>query len=207
MPDAQGMKLILYDRTCRGTAGIGLSHAWRGGTQLYRALGRCDGSFGAASFSEGLSWLARYRPTRPISEVQYWGHGKWGRLFIAGEPFGRAAFAATHPHHRELSALRARLTGGALLWFRTCETFGAESGLAFAQNCADFFGCAVAGHTFIIGYWQSGLCRLEPGRTPNWSASEGLLEGSPHAPRKADSSGPRKPRTITCLTGRVPSTW
>jgi len=201
------LRLILYDRTCRGRAGLGLSSAWRGGTHLYRALGRCDGSFGASSWEEGLAWLGTYRGDRPIDEVQYWGHGKWGRLYLDREVLDRSAFARQHVHHQGLAMLRERLSPEALVWFRTCETLGATNGQAFAEACTAFFGCAVAGHTFIIGYWQSGLHRLQPGQVPHWSASEGLIEGSPDAPRRAGWSRPGQPRTISCLAGQVPPGW
>jgi hypothetical protein len=207
MTERKALKLIVYDRTCRGPAGLGLSTAWRGGTRLYGALGRSDGSFGAASFSEALAWVASYRTEHPIAELQYWGHGKWGRVFVAGESLDERAFSSGQAHHTALERVRARLTANALVWFRTCETLGADSGHRFARRCADFFGCAVAGHTFVIGYWQSGLHRLAPGNTPHWSATEGLREGSAAAPRRAASSRPGRPQTISCLSSHVPATW
>jgi hypothetical protein len=56
----------------------------------------------------------------------------------------------------------------------------------------------------VIGYWQSGLHRLDPGQRPHWSADEGLLEGSAETPRRAKDSGPNEPHSITCLNSRFP---
>jgi hypothetical protein len=41
----------------------------------------------------------------------------------------------------------------------------------------------------------------------DWSATEGLAEGSAEAPARAHGSHRRAPRTITCLTGAVPASW
>jgi hypothetical protein len=204
---ATGLRLILYDATCKNRIGLGLTRAWKGGSLLYRALGRSDTAYGARSFDEGLGWLATHRAEEPIAEVQFWGHGKWGRIFIAGEPMDRAALVSGHRYHAALVRLRDRLTKDALIWFRTCETFGAEVGSDFALACTDFLGCRAAGHTFIIGYWQSGLHLLEPGHVPHWPADEGLIAGSAREPRRTAWSRPGKPNTITCLAGQVPPSW
>jgi hypothetical protein len=201
------LRLIVYDRTCTGRFGVGLSQAWSAGRRLYGSLGRTDAAFGAANLDEAFGWLARHRSDERIGEVQFWAHGKWGRLFIGRETLDRAALVPGHERHAGLSALRERLAPDALVWFRTCETFGASEGHDFARALTDFFGCAAAGHTFIIGYWQSGLHRLEPGRAPHWPASEGLAEGSAERPERAAWSRPWLPNTISCLTGRVPSGW
>ena len=103
--------------------------------------------------------------------------------------------------------LRERLAPGALVWFRTCETFGGAAGHDFARAFTDFFGCRAAGHTFIIGYWQSGLHLLEPGQAPHWDASEGLAKGTPERPELAAWSAMGAPNTISCMTGRVPDGW
>jgi hypothetical protein len=93
------------------------------------------------------------------------------------------------------------------VWFRTCETFGAARGIDFARRLADHLGARVAGHTFVIGFHQSGLHGLAPGCAADWSGDEGLSEGKAEDPRRARSSSPWAPRTITCLTGRVPEEW
>jgi hypothetical protein len=202
-----GLRLILFDATCENKLGFGLTRAWSSGSLLYRALGRSDAAHGARTFDDGLHWLSTYRAEEPIAEVQFWGHGKWGRVFIAGEPMDRTALVRNHRHHTALVRLRERLTKDALVWFRTCETFGALAGRDFAQAWTEFFGCRAAGHTFVIGYWQSGLHLLAPGGAPHWPADEGLIEGSAQEPRRAAWSGPGKLNTISCFAGRVPDGW
>ncbi|HEX9298221.1 MAG TPA: DUF4347 domain-containing protein, partial [Polyangiaceae bacterium] len=168
-----GLRLILYDRTCVNRAGLGLTRAWSAGSVLYSVLRRSDGAHGAQNWEEGLEWLSSFRADQPIDEVQYWGHGKWGRLLLAGASLDAGALLASHRYHRALRDIRERLSDRARIWFRTCETFGAAQGHDFAHRCTDFFGRPAAGHTFIIGYWQSGLHLLEPGNAPTWAPTEG----------------------------------
>jgi hypothetical protein len=195
------LRLMIFDATCRGAL-IGLSHAWRAGAHLYGALGRLDATFGATSWDEALRWLARHDA---IGEIQFWGHGKWGAAKIDGEPLGEESLARSHAHRPLLDAVRERLGPDATWWFRTCETFGATSGQRFAQAFAEDQRCRVAGHTFIIGYWQSGLHSLAPGEAPRWPVDEGLLQGSPEAPQRALWSKPWSPNTVSCLAGAIPS--
>jgi hypothetical protein len=170
-------------------------------------LGRSDGAYGAESFADALAWLSRFRSDRPVDQVQFWGHGKWGRLFIHRDVLDRTALTPGHAHHVTLTALRERLSPNALVWFRSCETFGAVPGHDFAQAWTTFFGRPAAGHTFVIGYWQSGLHQLNPGQSPHWDAEEGLVDGSAAHPGRAAWSGPTKPNTISCLAGHVPHGW
>ena len=74
----------------------------------------------------------------------------------------------------------------------------------FARALGDYLGARVAGHTFVIGYFQSGLHSLAPGMAPSWSPAEGLSRGTPAAPEAAFGSGPRLPNTVTCFDSKVP---
>ncbi len=192
---------MIYDSTCTGAPSLpGLSHAWWTGGLLYRALGRIDRFEGFADWPSALRWLAEVEPDRPIAEIQLWCHGKWGKALLDRRPLDAGALRPTHPYHGMLRAIRDRLVGPeALWWFRTCETFGALPGHRFAREWTDYFGCSAAGHTYIIGAWQSGLHRLAPGAPPDWPATEGLKAGTPDAPSKARHSHPFAPHTITCL--------
>ncbi len=199
---------MVYDRTCT-KYGVGLSTAWFVGAQLYRGLRRFDATFGASSWAEALSWLAAYEPSRPIAEVQYWGHGRWGGVLIDDDPFDRSVLTDRHPLHSALLAVRERFLPDdeSLVWLRTCEAFGAQAGHDFAEHLAETLGARVAGHTFIIGAVQSGLRALAPGHRPSWSAFEGLAEGTAERPRRAHGSGVLRPRTITCFSNEVPAAW
>lgn len=200
------MKLLVYDRTCRGRFAPGLSAAWATGARFYSALGRLDAHFAATSWPKALDWLASHGGDAPIDEIQFWGHGKWGDARIADGPLDVRALKPSSPLYASLCAIRGRIARGknGLFWFRTCESFGADRGHDFAQAWSDFFGCRVAGHTYVIGYWQSGLHSILPGEIPSWSADEGLAEGTAAQPVRALLSTPFAPNTITCFDGRIP---
>ncbi|GEM_PF-387622 len=228
------LRLMIYDRTCtgdlvpafarRGGSGLmgrvragmgalfervpgpGLSHAWAAGGGLYSLLRRLDDFKGFDDWESALRWVAEYPGDRPIRELQFWGHGKWGCANIGYAELGADAVETEHRHHAGLAAIRDRMKGqDALVWFRTCETFGAEAGHRFATDWSEFFDCRIAGHTYVIGPWQSGLHSLGPGQTPDWSTSEGIEEGTPEHPRSALWSTRRSPNTITFLRGSIPA--
>lgn len=200
----RALRLVVYDATQQARPPRALGFSWRYGTSFYRALGRVDAAYGARGFGDALEWLGRYESARSIAELQFWGHGKWGRVFIDAESLDRGVLAPEHAHHRAFCAFRERLAPEALLWFRTCETLGARAGRDFAMALGDATGARVAGHTYVIGFLQSGLHCLRPGDTPRWSPDEGLSRGSAERPEQALPSSPSAPNTITCLTGRIP---
>jgi hypothetical protein len=199
------LRLMIYDRTCTGRRmRPGLSHAWWAGSHLYRGLSRFDATHGITSWAEGLQWLATALPDRPIAEIQYWGHGHWGELFVAREGLTAEALRPGHRLHDHLAAIRERLVPDHLWWFRTCEAFGAAKGHDFARRFTDFFGGRAAGHTYIIGVWQSGLHSLRAGEIPQWPIEEGLSRGTAECPVEALWSRRRAPNTIHFLSGRIP---
>ena len=202
--EARPLRLMLHDATCRGgPARPGLSHAWTVGGALYRGLHHLDAWRGVASWAEGLEWLLDVAPSRRVAEIQFWGHGRFGAALIAGERLDVRALEAGHPHHARLAALRARLVGPeALWWFRTCDTFGTAAGHEFARAWTRFHGCRAAGHTHVIGFWQSGLHVLGPAEEPTWSVEEGVDPSRPSSSGRA--SRPWLPDTISCLRAALP---
>ena len=199
-----GLRLVVFDATQQKRPPRALGYSWRYGTPLYGVLGRHDGAFGARNFAEAFAWLNGYQLQRQIQELQFWGHGKWGHIFIDRQPLGRELLEPGHSLNSAFQRFRERLAPNPLIWFRTCETLGAQPGHDFASALADVTGARVAGHTFVIGFFQSGLHCLRPGRAPHWSNSEGIARGSPEAPQAAHDSSPWAPNTITCLTGEIP---
>jgi hypothetical protein len=199
-----GLRLVVFDATQQKRPPRALGYSWRYGTQLYGALGRHDGAFGARDFAEAFAWLNGYQPEQQIQELQFWGHGKWGQILIDRQPLGRELFEPSHALNPAFQGFRERLAPDALIWFRTCETLGAQPGQDFASALSDVTGARVAGHTFVIGFFQSGLHCLRPGMAAHWSSSEGIARGSPEAPEAAHGSSPWAPNTITCLTGAIP---
>ncbi|WAS96932.1 hypothetical protein [Nannocystis punicea] len=199
------LRLMLFDRTCTGKRlRPGLSHAWWAGSHVYRGLSRFDASHGVSCWEDGLEWLATTHPDREIAEIQYWGHGHWGELFVDRKGLTAEALLPTHPLHRKLEAIRERMVPEHLWWFRTCEAFGAVRGQEFARRFTDFFGGRAAGHTYIIGIWQSGLHSLRAGEVPTWSTQEGLSRGTAESPVEALWSRRREPNTIHFLNGKIP---
>jgi hypothetical protein len=196
-----GLRLMLYDRSCRGAGLVpGLSHAWATGGVVYRALGRFDDVHGAWSWAEALDWILA--ANRPIAEIQFWGHGEWGGLWIDEELMTAAALAPAHYLHDRLAAIKTRLVpnGSALWWFRSCDVFGTQIGHDFARAWTRFFGCRAAGHTHHIMVFQSGLHVLAPGEEPAWSLDEGIEPGLAHARESSWSA----PHTISCLHSDLP---
>lgn len=195
---------MVYDKTCTGRI-VGLSTAWAVGGALYAARGWLHARRGASSFEEALEWLGSFGAPAPIAEVQFWGHGKWGDIRIGDERLDEGSLSRSHEHARRLSRLGARLAPESLVWLRTCETFGANRGQSFARALSDRLGCHVAGHTYVIDVWQSGLHALAPGAAPTWAPDEGLTSGTPAAPSRARRSTPSEPNTISCFEGKLPS--
>jgi len=202
------LRLLIYDGN-RKAGEAALRSSWSAGARVYRALGRIDSFFGAHSWPEALAWCAEQAAGAPIAELQFWGHGRWGQVLIGGEALSQASFGREHPHRARLDALRERLLpdGQSLVWFRTCETFGAARGIAFAETLTRELHTRAAGHTHVIGALQSGLHGLSAGAEPRWSPSEGLSRGTPDAPAAALPSSANAINTIHFMTSAVPHAW
>lgn len=213
------LRLVVYDTTDRGvgrrsasdgTDGrsgerLGLAPVWWLGASLHRGLARVDGAFGARSWDEALRWAVATadRKGRPIGELQAWGHGGWGGMRMGATHLEEHALGRDAPLAGAIDALIARLAGReALVWLRCCSAFGRD-GRAFAATLADRLGCRVAGHTFVIGFFQSGLHTLAPGSVADWDEDEGVVRRGKR--RAAAVSSPFAPRTITALRLGVPA--
>lgn len=198
-----GARLLIYDAT-RPDGEFWLRSAWATGARLYKSLGRIDAFFGARNWTEALEWAGAQATGGGIDEIQYWGHGKWGKVYIASDILSLAALEPGHALYGAMKGLKARLAPSSLVWFRTCETFGAEAGHAFAEGLTEFLGCSTAGHTYVIHALQSGLHGLRPGAKPHWSSSEGLSRGTATAPLAAHNSVPNAPNTLHFMNGVIP---
>ena len=215
MNDKEHLQLIVYDDTNIRTRlsdlraldkltgvdlnldiNIGLTHSWTAGGRLYRKLRRVDHSQGFRAWHKLLGWLIDYEPEQKISEIQYWGHGGPGAVWLDGEALTAADNSAYEPILKQIAG---RLTDDALIWFRTCSTFAGDEGKEFARVWAQKMDCRIAAHVHNIGLFHSGLYTLGPGETAAWPS--GLKGG------KTTRSGHKKKNTITCLHGRFPSGW
>lgn len=201
MPTA-GLKLMVYDATWVGRPYLQpfLTSTWVIGGALWKLIGRFDACLGARSWTEALEWLATVDPHRPIDRIEYWGHGRWGKLLIAKEALDTSAFQTpTHPLNPLVRKLADRLRPESLVWFRTCETFGTPRGQQFASAVTETLGCRAAGFTYVIGHLQSGLHILAPGESPYWDPREGLPAGVEDPPC-AEWSHWGAPNTVTFLS-------
>lgn len=197
------LRVMLYDRTCYGPGPIpGLTTAWWLGGRLYRGLDRIDAWRGVATWAEAFDWLRSCSTDRKIGEIQFWGHGHWGGLWMDEDVIDAEVMRPGHALYERLATLRDRLVqdGSALWWFRCCDLFGTQIGHDFAREWTRFFGCRAAGHTYTIEFWQSGLHILEPGQEPYWPIDEGVVPGMSHARESYRGA----PRTITCLHNTIP---
>lgn len=214
MSHPRELRLLVYDATGHGRPLVQpfLTASWVLGALLYRALGRIDLAFGARSWPEALRWLsiAGSQPRapastagQPITELQFWGHGRAGCVLIGQESLDTKAVVprgSANPLHADLLAVRARLQPDSRIWLRTCSAFAGAAGQRFARALSEFFGCRIAGHTHVIAVWQSGLHSVRPGEVPDWPEAEGGAAGGAR-------SSPGAPNTVTFLHGKIPAGW
>lgn len=212
------LRLVIFDatdthrrtlpaRTPDGAAGVspGLTPIWHAGAFLHRIARAADDHLAASSWGEALAWIERTSRERgrKVASIQVWGHGGWGWMQL-GET--RLDSDALRPHHAlapALDALQGCLAGpDALFWLRCCSAFG-HTGRSFAQALSTRLGCKVAGHTHIIGFWQSGTHSLRPGEAPGWDPREGVRFQSGAATAALWSSA-AAPNTISCLSIGLP---
>lgn len=194
------------DGTAHGTGG--LSRWWRVGAAMHRGVLRADGTRGVSSFAEALEWatsIARQRGAK-LGELQVWGHGGWGQMTLGRTRLDRDALARSSEISAALDALRDVLADDALLWLRCCSAFGEREGRAFGAALADRVRARVAGHTFIIGVFQSGTHSIAPGQEPTWDPEEGIERGAAGL-ACAMTSTPKAPNTIGCLRLGFPGGW
>lgn len=202
-----GLSVLVYDAACRGPGPTRwLGRAFAIGRHTHAVAQPWDLVVPATTWPEAIDRVLAGCEHAGVAELQYWGHGKWGRVLIGAESLDRDAISPAGPLHDRIRALGTLMHGpDAHVWFRTCETLGAHRGHAMAQELCEQLGCAVAGHTFIVGPWQSGLHLLRPGARPEWPADEGLLEGTPELPVRAAWSRAWHPRTVSCMRRALPT--
>ncbi len=182
-----GATVCIFDAT---ETRWGLSIPWRAGSVI---LG-FDDVIEAKSWEDAIGALRTY-PDDSVREVQFWGHGTPGRVYI---------------NHKQLDVndlaplARVMASPSSLWWWRTCSSFAGVGGHAFAQRCVSVLGCRVASSTHRIGLLHSGQHSLRPGDRPQWATSEGNeRKDRPYT----DSSAPWAPHTIPCFTKKLPDAW
>lgn len=193
------MRILIYDETDDNPVGI----SWDIGHILYEWGGYFDEVIPAYTWREALEGLVKLGRKEKIREVQYWGHGTPGVLKIADEKLMAQHFRSNGWAYPLLKVIRQRMRRRALVWFRTCSTFGGATGKHFAEMAAEAFGCRVAGFTHKIGIRQSGLHSLKPGKDAKWPDLEGF-KGKKKKPR---GSYKKAPNTIWFYENTIPPGW
>lgn len=160
--------VLVYDASGEGTSPVQglLDTAWSTGGWFFHATGRFSAVVPARTWAEAFDALLA-RP-EPPGEVQFWGHGRPGRVLVGRDVLERDALEnPLHPLYPRLQHLAARDRGHVQLWwFRCCSTFEGPDGASFARAWAGHFQTGVAGHTAVIGVIQPGLCVLPDATAP-----------------------------------------
>lgn len=195
-----GLSLMFYDNSV--WAKEMLVNTWTAGGKLYKLFRNVDHFIGVSSWEEAFEWLNTVAPGQKIKQIQFWGHGSPGKVWINGKSLSRFVKNPASAYHEHALELKKRLTEDSTIWFRSCAVFSRQEGHDFAKDMSTFFNCKIAAHTYIVAFFQSGLHSLKPGQTPSWSITEGVnLDG------KTLWSRINSPNTIICLQGVVPSDW
>jgi len=198
-------RLMIYDATTLKD-GLdwkedSLAYSWLAGGRLYRIVNFLEKSKGVTSWSEGLDYLIEEGKKKKISQVQFWGHGLWGRAYIGGDKLSTSRLKNDKELAEKFKELSALMTEDAFWWFRTCQTYATESGHEFAKSFTNLIDRKTAAHTHTIGLWQSGGRTLMPGEEPSWSTKQGVENG------EAELSSRTAVNSIPCLQGRLPKSW
>lgn len=187
------MKVAVYDKNPGGggTWQGFLCLTWKIGCFIHKLFGLLDDYYGASSWDDAFKWLET-RP-KPLTMVQYWGHGSPGAAWLAQIRFTEADFKRLIPS----------MTPSSTLWFRTCSTFQGEAGYTLSKYLCDLLQCTVAGHTKTIGFFQPGLHTRRPNEIPSWKVTEADAGNSKlvYMGLQIDS------RTIFCLRASIPKGW
>lgn len=183
----------------------GMERSWFANGSLYRSLRTLDAAEGFSTWEEALVWLSTYGSGSRLAEVQFWGHGGPGHAWMNGKVLTSQSFFG---HYGPiLRRIVHRLLPSSTVWFRTSGTFAGEAGHKFSQVWAKSLDCRVAGHTFDLGFFQSGLHIVTPNDVPQWPMTEGIAEGTAAKPITLRKSMPWCVNTLTCLNSARSHRW
>jgi len=187
------MKLLIFDATRKPSL---LDEGWAFGSFSMWLRQRMDGFLGATSWQEVLNWL-EYK--EDVTELQFWGHGSPGEVFING----KGLLSMFINDELDYSRICDSFKRDATVWFRTCSTFHGKKGKEFADDMSQIFNCVIAGHTYKIGFpSHSGLHTYDYriGKY-SWSDEEGKSKTG------TQKSCFYKPNTISFLRNTIPKGW
>jgi hypothetical protein len=182
------MKLLILDNSTNDS----LTRWWRIGARLFAR--HFDDVIYALSYRGLLEALEkRAQEGEKYDEIQYWGHGTPGEVYLGGTPIT----------YHFVEALAKVVSGPkAVVWFRVCSYAAGEAGQRLMQRDSRALGCRLAAFTHIIGSWgfQSGLHVIEADGAPAWPKTEGIA-----ATGKGLQSAPWLPRSVPAIAMSLPS--
>lgn len=187
------MRVAIYDNNPGGGGAWQsfLRWTWVVGCFLHKLFGKLDDYYGAVSWDDAFTWLESQK--KPLTMIQYWGHGSPGSVWLAQKRCDEIQF----------KRLAGSVTKDSVLWFRSCSVFADQRGYAFSQVVSNTINCVVAGHTCTVGIFQPGLHTRKPGQAPTWSQHEHDW-GSPWL---VGIGLQWDARTIFCLRASIPKGW
>ena len=202
--DDQGIRVLIWD----DTEGRPVGWTWDVGAPIYKLIGRFDLIINGRSWETALDILVTELVERGtwLRDLRFWGHGNWGRAYLRGGALTSRSLTPEGRLFPHLESLARFVRPESLIWFRTCSSFGNVMGRAFAKALAAFFQCTVAGHTYNIGFWHSGLHTLRPLEDPSWSEAEGTVMDE-KGTRQTTWSAWGRPNTVTFVRGSIPKGW
>lgn len=201
---AKPLNIMFYDSS--DWAGKDLRTSWVVGGALYKLCGKVDLYSGFQSWFSALQWLLEVSQKNKIASIQFWGHGTPGNVWINESTLSLASISINAQQRQLLQSIKNNLDSNTTFWFRSCNVFTGKHGQLFAKSFSNFMNCKVAGHTFIIGPWQSGLHTITPGQQPTWPIGEGMDQNK-DGKTKLLWSKPWSPNTITCMNSEIPEDW
>ena len=146
-----GARVIVYDDTSSDTLKVPDS-LWQYGTTLL-ALDRATHLLPVSSWDQLFHELDLIASKQLISEVQFWGHGSAGKVYIGGDVLD-ITFMQRSTAFRSFTARSPFMKNGTgLIWFRTCSTLAGDEGQHFARTLSAYFlhqNVRIAGHTSLI---------------------------------------------------------
>lgn len=198
------LRLMIYDaKPGDGFFQYLLMLSWCIGGAIMKLFGRIDDYRGFSDWNDALKWLTSARPANRIGEIQFWGHGSPGTIWMKGIPFDIINLFQSHTMRPLLDKLKGRLLPNAesLIWLRSCSVLQGRRGHDFSTKLAGVLGCTVAGHTRIVGVTHGGLHTIRPGEKPSWPLNEGEPEGVIPGYLKWG------PNTIWFFQAKIPKGW
>ncbi len=176
-------KLLIYDAVPEAF----VNQTWSAGAKMFAS--KFDRVIAGKSWDDIVAKLAASDVV--YDEVQFWGHGSFGEIYVAGRTAPKKFWIELATHVKKSS----------YVWLRVCSFAATQSGKHEMVRLADQLDCTILANTFSIGQWgvQSGLKSVNSSHLPNWPDSEGWNG------RTCIGSAPWRPETVTALQMSIPS--